>query len=225
MTHARMANVRCGMLYSPMVKARPMLNDLSSSLPANPPSRAVADAHHFPLLLHWTSHIRLPIWSFLLLLLLLLLLASGCGYTQRELFPTEHRTVAVPIFENRTHYRHVAMDLSEALIKEIERRTPYKVVAPATADTILQGAVVQVDQTQLSRRREGGVPEELEVRVVVNFEWKDLQSGQVLRSRSGFDEVGRYVVSRPVGEPFENAQHTAVQRLARDIVSVMRASE
>ena len=160
-----------------------------------------------------------------LLLLLLLLGMSGCGYTQKELFPETYRTVAVPIFENRTFYRHVAMDLSEALIKEVEQRTPYKVVAPATADTILQGTVVQVEQTPLSRRPGSGVPEELEVRIVVNFEWKDLQAGQVLRSRAGFDAVGRYVVTRPVGEPFEHAQHTAVQRLATDIVSAMRAPE
>lgn len=156
-------------------------------------------------------------------------MAVGCGYTQRELFPEQYRTVAVPIFENRTGYRHVETDLSEALIKQIERRTPYKVVAPATADTILQGTITEVDQTQLSRRREGGVPEELEVRVVVSFEWKDLrpgeQAGQTLRSRSGFEAVGRYVVTRPVGEPFENAQHTAVQQLAADIVSVMRGTE
>ena len=164
-------------------------------------------------------------WPLARLLGMLLLLAplAGCGYTQKELFPDQYQTVAVPIFENRTFYRHVENDLSEALIKEIEHRTPYKVVAPGAADTILQGTITSVDQRELSRRTVGGVPEEVEVAIRVNFEWKNLRSGEALRSRSGFEVAGRYVPARPVSEPFDVAQHTAVKRLAEQIVSTLRA--
>ena len=46
------------------------------------------------------------------------MLATGCGYSHVPLFPQEYRTVSVPILENRTAYRDVEFDLTEALIKE-----------------------------------------------------------------------------------------------------------
>lgn len=160
--------------------------------------------------------------SLLLLALLVLAPLAGCGYTQNEVFPDQYRTVAVPMFENRTHYRHVEMQLSEALVKEIERRTPYKVVSPAVADTVLQGVIVSIDQSELARRPRGGVPEELELTVTVDFEWRD-REGEVVRSRHGFEAVGHYVPARPISEPFETARHTVVQQLAAAIVSTLRS--
>lgn len=147
----------------------------------------------------------------------------GCGYSSKELFPTEYRTIAAPIFDNRTFYRGIEYELAEALTKQIESRTPYKVVTPGVAQTILEGTITHIEQRQLSRRRPGGVPQEVELTVTVDFVWKDLGKGGVIRDRRGFQAVGRYVPTAGVGEPFEIAQHQAVQRLARDMVSTMQA--
>ncbi len=148
---------------------------------------------------------------------------AGCGYESHELFPQDVHTIAVPIFQNRTFYRGVEFDLTEALVKQIELRTPYKVTDPGRADTIIQGAVVRVDQRRLSRRAQGGVPQELEVEITVDFEWRNQTTSEVLRQRRGYTAVGRYVPTDPVAEPFEVAQHAAAQRLAEDIVSILAA--
>lgn len=150
-------------------------------------------------------------------------ITAGCGYTSKEFFPDTYRTVSAPIFENRTFYRGIEFELAEALTKQIELRTPYKVVAPGVAQTILEGTITNIQQSQLSRFRDGGVPQELELTVTVDFRWKDLGSGELIRDRRGFQAVGRYIPTAGVGEPFEVAQHQAVQRLARDIVSTMQA--
>lgn len=159
-----------------------------------------------------------------LLAVLLAVFAGGCGYSHKELFPEQYTSVAVPIFENRTFYRGVERDLGEALVKEIEQRTPYKVISPTAANTILQGTIRKIEQNQIARRRPGGVPEELEVTITVDFEWKDLRTGQILRDRKGFEAVGRYVPTSPVSQPFEIGQHMAIQALARDIVSTLQAN-
>jgi hypothetical protein len=158
-----------------------------------------------------------------LMLLTLTLGQLGCGYSSKELVPTEVHTVAVPIFENRTFYRGIEFELAEAMVKQVESRTPYKVVAPGTAQTILEGTITDIEQTQLSRRRPGGLPQEMEVTVTVDFVWKDLGRGGVIKDRRGFQAVGRYIPTAGIGEPFETAQHDAVERLARDIVSTMRS--
>lgn len=147
---------------------------------------------------------------------------TGCGYSHGGNFPKDISSVSVPIFENRTPYRDVEFDLAEALVKEIELRTPYKVVRTTDADTILAGVVTDVDQRVLSRREVGGLPQEMEISIVVTFEWKNQRTGESLRDRKGFATIGRHVPARPVGEPFETARHEAVQQMARDIVGVMR---
>jgi hypothetical protein len=159
--------------------------------------------------------------------MLLVLLATAtalpsCGYSHKELYPADVRTIAVPIFANRTFYQGAEFDLTEALTKEIETRTPYKVVREANADSALTGTITSIEQTRLSRVREGGVPQEMEFRVAVNFEWKNLRTGKVLRERRGFTSVGRYVPTRPVSETYFTGQHDAAQLTAERIVSEMR---
>lgn len=156
-------------------------------------------------------------------LTLLLLGMTGCGYSTKELFPQQYTTIASPSFENRTFYRGMEFELAEALAKQIESRTPYKIVAPGAAQTILEGTITNVEQTRLSRRRPGGMPQEVEVTVTADFVWKDLTSGEVLADRRGFVSVGRYVPTAGINEPFEVAQHQALQQMAADIVSALRS--
>ena len=66
-------------------------------------------------------------------MVLVLTTASGCGYSQQEIYPDHVQTVAIPLFENRTFYQGVEFDLTEALVKEIELRTPYKVISNENA--------------------------------------------------------------------------------------------
>ena len=159
----------------------------------------------------------------------LLLLVGGCdkssglfGYRANELYDTSYRTVSVPIFDNRSFEQGVEFDLTEALVKEIELRTPYKVTTSDRADTMLKGTILSVARSTLSRTYEGAIPQEVQVAVSVSFEWKDLKTSRVIRKRSSMLGTGEHVASRTHGEPYERAQHEAVAELARDIVSVMR---
>ncbi|MBL4700925.1 MAG: LptE family protein, partial [Phycisphaeraceae bacterium] len=156
-------------------------------------------------------------WNILTLMLVTLVL-SGCGYTQLDLFSKEYQSVAVPIFQNKTFYRGVEFDLTEALIKEIELRSPYKVTLSGSAQTILEGQIVSISQNRLSRTQEGGLVQEIELQMVVNFLWKQQVDGKVLRRRDGIIAIGRYVAATPISEPFETGQHVAVQEMAKRIV-------
>src|SRR3954447_23529781 len=67
---------------------------------------------------------------------------SGCGYSIRPPVYADVRTVYVPIFRSISFRRDIQLMLTEAVIKEIEERTTYKVVGtPEQADTILEGTV------------------------------------------------------------------------------------
>ena len=67
---------------------------------------------------------------------------SGCaGYQigNQTLYPAHISTVYVPVIESASFRRNLAEWLTEAVVKEIELKTPYKVVGSPSADSILSG--------------------------------------------------------------------------------------
>jgi len=145
------------------------------------------------------------------------------GYSSQSIYPTSVSSVAVPIFANDTFVRDVEFELTDALIKEIEARTPYKVTAESRADTILLGHVRKVQLDQLSKSVLTGLSEEVIVTVTIDFQWKDLRSGKTLVERRTFTGNSLFTPSQPSSEPIELGQFAVVQLLARDIVAEMRS--
>lgn len=102
------------------------------------------------------------------------------GYTSRPNYDTHIKTVHVPIFKNLTMWRGFEFELTQAVVREIEAKTPYKVVSQAScADTELTGTIVSfqkniINRTQLNEIREAQTT--LGVEVV----WKDLRTGEIL---------------------------------------------
>lgn len=154
-----------------------------------------------------------------LLLAVLVAVVPGCGYTSKTVYPTNVSSVQVKMFKNRTFYRGVEFDLTEALVKEIELRTPYKVVSSDAADTLLTGTVVGINQVQLSRRPDSGLPQEMEMQVMVDFVWRNQRTGKIITDRKGLLVVGRYIP--PVKETLSSGEHEAMQKMATNIVSAM----
>jgi hypothetical protein len=173
---------------------------------------------------------RARILARLLLVLILVRALAACaadprqGYSTESVYSTAIRTVAVPIFENETFSRGVEFELTDAIIKEIEARTPYKVTTQPRADTILTGRITRVELDQLSKSRLTGLGEEVVLSVTIDFEWKDWRTDAPLVARRAFSGHGLAVPSAPTGERLELGRMAAVQQLARDIVDEMRAA-
>src|SRR5262245_7284171 len=69
----------------------------------------------------------------------------GCGSFCSVRAPCDKsvRTVYVPIFKSQSYRRDLNGQLTDLVIKEIEKRSLYKVVGrPDEADTILEGTVM-----------------------------------------------------------------------------------
>ena len=145
------------------------------------------------------------------------------GYSNGSIYPTNISTVASPIFTSDSYTRDVEFQLTDALIKEIEARTPYKVVAADHADTVLLGQIRKVELDQLSKSRLTGLSEEVILSVTIDFQWKDQRSGKPLLERKGFAGNALFVPSRPSSESIELGQFSVVQQLARDVVSELQA--
>jgi hypothetical protein len=165
--------------------------------------------------------------------LALLSAVSACASdpTQGYAFTTSHdasiRTVAVPIFQNPTYSRGLEVELTDAIIKEIQAKTPWRVVpegGAGGANTTLSGKLTDSKLHRLSTDPGTGFSQEIAVELVVDFDFKDARTGKTILSRRGFSATDEFVPASPANERLEKGQHGAVQRLARDIVAELRSS-
>jgi hypothetical protein len=148
--------------------------------------------------------------------------SAKTGYTHGNLYRSDVHSVAVPIFENRTFTTGIERELTDAIIKEIQTRTPYFIAPPDRADTELVGVITAVEKSRLNRARGSGLVREMIVKVTVNFEWRDQRTGKVFAARKDFQAGDEYIASLPVSERPEIGQFGASQAMAREIVAAMR---
>lgn len=145
------------------------------------------------------------------------------GYALGSPYPAKYRSVALPVFRNQSFMRGFEFDLAEALVKQVEQSTPYKVASEASADTALRGTIVSIDLVPLSKDPTTGLANEMMVRMRVNYEWVDLRSGERIAAMEGLESSALFVPSYPAREPIELGRFAAVEGLARDLVAGMQS--
>jgi outer membrane lipopolysaccharide assembly protein LptE/RlpB len=155
-----------------------------------------------------------------LFLLLAAMGVSSCGYTSRSLYNSSVRTISVPVFVNKTFRREWEFRLTEAIDKNIEYRTPYKLTRERNADTVLTGEIVEIQENVLTRRYGTILPRENQITVVVNFTWRDVRTGRVLVERRNFNRSATEIPK--IEERVEDAEQLAVERLAAAIVDQLQ---
>lgn len=155
---------------------------------------------------------------------------SGCasdptqGYSTRSSFSEEVGSIAVPLFENQTFSVGIEAQLTEAIIKELRRTTPWVVTAADAGETTLSGTITKVDLIPYSRERGLGLVQEMGVQMTVSFDWVDNRSGKTLVARRNFVATESFVPSQPSGERLARGEQAAIQELARDIVTELRSN-
>ncbi len=108
------------------------------------------------------------------------------GYSTRPNYDTSIRTIRVPIFKNLTLRRGLEFDLTRAVIREIELKTPFKVVSEnCDADTELTGTIISYNKNIVNRNQLNEV-RQAETTMAVEIVWRDLRTGEILsRPRRG----------------------------------------
>lgn len=162
-------------------------------------------------------------------MLLALFTLPGCaadpnrGYSFEPTVGKAGDTVSVDVFDNYTFSKGVEVELTEAIIKELQRTTTLKVTS-GQADTSLHGVVRSADLRRVARDSRTGLADQIAVKLTVDFEWKDNRTGAVLVGRRNFSAVETFVPAVGTGEPIELGRRGASQRLAQDLVAELRSA-
>jgi hypothetical protein len=158
------------------------------------------------------------------------LVLGGCstdptrGYAFSEPYDTDVSTVGVPIFQNQTFARGTEIALTDAVIKQIQQQTPWRVVSPDRADTTLEGVITNAELRTLSDDPQTGLAQEQVYRLTIRFVWRDNRTGETRVARENFAATGVFAPARAAGERIESGRRDAVDELAQSIVGSLRSS-
>ena len=101
------------------------------------------------------AHTLFRRYARLVLTLTLLLAVSGCAayrFGAASLYPPDIHTVYVPVFQSNSFRRNFSELLTEAVCKQIEEVTPYKVVGTPDADSVLTVKLTNETKRVIDRR-------------------------------------------------------------------------
>jgi hypothetical protein len=178
------------------------------------------------------SPFRIPHSAFPILFsaVLLVTLASGCAGPYRvgnnTLYAPDVRTVYVPMFESDSFRRHLGERLTEAVVRQIETDTPFKVVSGG-ADSVLSGRIVSDTKRTIVENRLDD-PRDTEYNLQVIVTWAD-SKGRILGEQAVavepplIDIGARSDIVPEFGRSVASQQQAAIDKLARQIVGLMEA--
>lgn len=154
------------------------------------------------------------------------LLLPGCGYMVGSVYQSDVRSVHVPIFESNAFRRGLEFQLTDAVQKEIQNQTHFRLAKNDNADSRLTGRIVRINKQVLGESAFDD-PRELELAVAVEVTWEDLRSGQIIaQQRVPLENEQIQLLSTgsfapEVGQSLATAEQQVVSRIARQIVEMM----
>lgn len=151
--------------------------------------------------------------------LVAVLLHSGCATYHvgpAGLYRNDIRTVYVPMFESDILRQGMAEWLTEAVAKQIEMQTPFKVVGDPAADSVLTGRILE-NRKQVLIESPNDDARELGYSMVLVVSWY-ARNGELLMQRR--IAMGDHFFPES-GQSLTTAQQETIKQLAQQIAGAM----
>lgn len=164
-------------------------------------------------------------------LVLALISVTGClGYRfgNTTLYRNDIRTIHVPVVRSDSFRPELGVLLTEAIQKEVEKRTPYKLTQSYNADSILNIRLTS-DAKRVKSEVITDEPRLLETVLTVELSWTDRRGMSLIETRFlPPGEVSHYFAERTdfvpeAGQSIATSFQHAAERLADHIVDQMEA--
>jgi outer membrane lipopolysaccharide assembly protein LptE/RlpB len=154
--------------------------------------------------------------------LALALAVAGCGYSLRGTLPPDIRTVAVPVFTNRTLQPAIETLVTRAILDAFATQGRLAVTHPEAADAILEGEIITYDVVSIAFDRRANV-QQYRLVLTLNLRMRDRRRDTVLFQRTGLREQADFRVFGTVAETIareESAVREAAREIGRSVVSL-----
>lgn len=155
-------------------------------------------------------------------LLALAVTLSGCGYSFQGTLPDHVKTVAVPIFVNRTQQPAVENVITRAIVDAFATNGRLRVVRREDADSILEGEVLQYTVGAIAVDPSLNV-QQYRLGVTLNLRMRDVRQNRLLFEQANFSEQADFLVAGSVAQTLSieaGALQQAATEIARSVVSL-----
>ena len=159
------------------------------------------------------------------LILASLLALTGCGY--HTVGSATHlpnvRTLAVPVFKNSTQSVHTEFAFTQAIVRELNTRTKYRLLASASpdADATLRGTILSQTSSPLTYDSSSGQTSSYLITITAKVVLT-AKDGRVLYENDAIPFHEQYQSTQDLSL-FIQEDSPAVQRLARDFAQTLVA--
>jgi hypothetical protein len=160
------------------------------------------------------------------------LLLTGCAgwrVGNGTLYRPDIRTVYVPPVDSASFRRNLGERLTEAIVREVETKSPYKVVADPSADSVLKCVLITDTKTVISETQFDD-PRDLDLNFFVQVTWTDRRGDLIGGQPTNIPlppivvNVGQSANFVPEGgQSLATAQQEAFQKIAQQIVGMMES--
>jgi hypothetical protein len=143
------------------------------------------------------------------------------GYSFSSSYDDRVQSVAVQVFQNETFHPGLESDLTTAIIRRVQRDTPWDVTSSGSAQTALTGTIRDVQIRRLTQDTGGGITQQAAVRLTVDFTWRSNVTGRELARRTNLVVVESFLPA--AGEPLDVGLSSATDEMAGAILEAMRS--
>jgi len=154
----------------------------------------------------------------------LLLSALACGYHvagKGDSLPPDVRTIAVPIFVNKSPRYRIEQTIAKAVTREFIERTSYRITPdPREADAVLEGTVKDVRAGVVTFDLNTGRASTMQIQVTAEVKLVDQRTHKYLFANSNYIFREQYQISPSESGLFEEDQ-PALERLSRDLARTL----
>jgi outer membrane lipopolysaccharide assembly protein LptE/RlpB len=154
------------------------------------------------------------------------LAATGCGYHaagSATHIPANVRTISVPVFATHAQAYHTEMAVTQAVVRELNTRTRYRVVTSAAsesnADAVLRGTILTQTSDPLTYDSNSGETSSYLVRITVKVVLT-ARDGHVLYENDALSYREQYQSTQDLSSSIRE-DPAAVNRLARDFAQAL----
>ena len=149
---------------------------------------------------------------------------AGCGYHtagSATHIPANVRTLAVPVFATHAQAYHTEMAFTQAVVRELNTRTKYRVLTntSADADAVLSGTVLTQTSMPLTYDSTSGETSSYLVTITVKVVLS-ARDGRVLYQNDAFSFREQYQSTQDLGGSIRE-DPAAVNRLSRDFAQAL----
>lgn len=147
---------------------------------------------------------------------------SACGYSFHGTLPDHIKTVAVPIFVNRTQQPAVESVITRAIVDAFATNGRLRVVRVEDADAILEGEVIGYSVGPIAVDPALAV-QQYRLGVTLNLRMRDVRRNEVLFQQANFSEQADFRVAGSVAQTLSveaGALQQAATEIGRSVVSL-----